>query len=268
MGNNVTNDVTVHPEPHSLKPRCWYCSSPDGDSAIRIQNGLKVGELADGTLTLDNKADDNHQWIEFRLNQSGELSVSVLGGQCRLKVENKLKKTVKLIPGTLIQLPYNRFYISDSVFGLEQTDLTIKLIEHATDTELPNSPTLPYVTNNVNSIKPKNDRSRQTAGLDHKKAIAKKKFSKDKQTATETLTTRTQKKVNAIQVTEEDATIVYTSQRLSVSNPDSGPKVAQWTDRNVKPASASFSTVFFRKVIPGVIVIASLFGIVSYFTSQ
>ncbi|PID42050.1 MAG: hypothetical protein CSB48_12350 [Proteobacteria bacterium] len=166
---NASQDITQQ----SLTPRHWYFSSPNGDSAIRIRNGLKVGESADGTLTFNDITPD-HQWVEFRLDNNGGLSVNIVNDQCHLKVTSGLKQTVNLIPGTLIALPHNRFYVSDSLFGLEQTNLIVRLVRYTIVPKSPDSQPAAPTAKSAASNRPRQVRTHQISGSAPEKTIRKK----------------------------------------------------------------------------------------------
>lgn len=153
MDNQCVSVPKTHDTSQSSQ-HFWYAIGIDGSSTLRIQNKLAVGELEDGTLVLDDSHHDN-QWACLSIDPSGKLLLAATHEHYHLRINDQTKKIHTVLPGSLIQLPKNQFFISNSLFGSAQDDLIIDII--ANDS----SETLPEPDNTEAEITHADDRSSQ-----------------------------------------------------------------------------------------------------------
>jgi hypothetical protein len=117
----------ILPETVSSEPKNWYILDKDGDIAIRIKSGIKLGELTDGTLALADKT-KAHQWIRLYVNADGELWLTVINSHYVLQAKDKVRlHHYQLKAGARIQLPNNQFTISDRPFLCEADEMLIRV---------------------------------------------------------------------------------------------------------------------------------------------
>jgi len=136
-GSDKAVSVTVRPTPPNFanpSVRQWYILDKEGDFALRIRNGVKLGERADGQLALSDKVKD-YQWIRLCVNADNELWLTIINKDVKLQtVGQRHFEHYKLFPGDKLELPNNTLTIGEHPFLCELTGNIIRVLtEDAAD---------------------------------------------------------------------------------------------------------------------------------------
>lgn len=116
-------DLTGRAPPKAARPQApvpgeggeWYAVSDDGDSALRIRPGLRIGETETGALVF-NDTRPERQWIALQITPEGACRVEVVGDRHRLVDEGGNTVTRHdLTPGMTLAFPGNTLCISDHI---------------------------------------------------------------------------------------------------------------------------------------------------------
>ena len=104
----------------------WHVLWGDGDLTLRIRSGSQLGE--DGSGELSFRPTGQGCWIEFRIDDEGNLWVQTVGESHRLTERaGASADRIRLEPGTQIELPNNRLHISDNIQPCTPSGISVTL---------------------------------------------------------------------------------------------------------------------------------------------
>ncbi len=116
------------PEKRSHSFCNWYLYDNLGDFSLRIQSGMRLGEMDNGLLALD---EVKHQWIRFYINANGELWVSTLDPQIRLQTDNQNNLLHRrLFSGCQLKLPNNDLLLSDHPLTWQPSSRSVVVVKN------------------------------------------------------------------------------------------------------------------------------------------
>lgn len=105
----------------------WYLVSDDGASALRLKDGLALGESEAGVIAL-NAPDAERRWISFAMGGGEGPRMEVISPHYRLRLDDgETALQFPLEPGATLRLPHNVLYISRDVSVGDQTGLVVEV---------------------------------------------------------------------------------------------------------------------------------------------
>lgn len=108
----------------------WYVVSTDGQSALRIAQGLKIGETDSGSLALNDPLSGN-QWIEFAVNEVGNAWIEVITPDCSIHTESggRPLQRHRVRPGTTLEFPNNTLHITRDLAVPDRSGPVLEIVE-------------------------------------------------------------------------------------------------------------------------------------------
>lgn len=114
-------------EPCKDSMRHWYIVDQNGEFTLRINSGLIIGEIDNGTLVLEPDV-SKHRCLRFYINKKAELWASIVNPRFNLRTNSEQNLIHhELVSGCKLMLPNSTIIISDVPFMPSASSLFVEV---------------------------------------------------------------------------------------------------------------------------------------------